>query len=198
VVTKTVKQEAIKQAISSGMHEIGENYIQEANKKFGYLKDNALKWHFIGKLQKNKSKYAVKIFDLIHSVDNLDLAIEIDKQSRKLNKIQNILIQVNVSGCASQNGVNIKEVFELVEKVSELKNIRLQGLMMLAPFFEVAERTRPFFRKLREIKDEINSIHADRLNLNILSMGMTWDFRIALEEGSNMLRIGRAIFGERT
>ncbi len=197
VVTKTVKVEDIKEAISSGVHEIGENYIQESARKFKYLKNNALKWHFIGKLQKNKTKYAVGIFDLIHSVDNFELAVEIDKQSRKINKIQDILLQVNIAGYVNQNGVSVNEVCDLAARVSELNNIRLKGLMMLAPFFENAEKVRPFFKKLRQIKEQINSLNSDKLKLDILSMGMTADFQVALEEGATMLRIGRAIFGER-
>ena len=196
-VTKTQDIETIKEAISGGITQIGENYIQEANRKFAQLKANAIKWHFIGNLQKNKAKYAVKIFDLVHSVDSLDLAISLDKEARKINKFQDILIQVNVAKESTKSGVYAENLFELVKYISELKNLRLKGLMTIAPFVDSPEKSRPVFRRLKELIQELNNSGILSYKLNVLSMGMSLDYHIAIEEGATMLRIGRLIFGER-
>lgn len=196
-VSKTQTTEAIKEALASGVTNIGENYIQEANRKFELLKNNNLKWHFIGVLQKNKTKYAVKIFDLIHSLHSEDVAESLNKQARKINKIQDCLVQVNVSREKTKSGVSPEGLFDLVKFIAELKNLRLRGLMAIAPFVNDPQDARPYFRALRELQDKINQLKLVDNELNILSMGMSWDYHVALEEGSNMLRIGRAIFGER-
>ncbi len=194
-VTKTQPAETVRQAIEAGAAMIGENYIQEAREKFDALVDQTVQWHFIGHLQHNKAKYAVRMFHMIHSVDSLRLAREIDKQAEKIGKKQTVLIQINVSGETSKSGVDRNAALALIEKTAELPNLRLQGLMTLPPFFDAPERARPFFAQLRRLRDHAAaSLHID---LPHLSMGMTGDFEVAVQEGATLVRIGTAIFGER-
>ena len=195
-VSKGRSIDQIKEAVDAGIPDIGENRVQEAvlkHKELSVIRYtlSAIRWHMVGHLQTNKVKDAVMIFDLIHSVDSLRLAIEIDKQALKINKIQDILIEVNTSGEESKYGIRVEEAGALARSVSELKNVRLLGLMTLAHFTDDPESTRPYFRMLRELRDKIA---ASKDELRVLSMGMTDDFKVAVEEGSNMVRIGRAIF----
>ena len=136
----------------------------------------------------------MKIFDLIHSVDSFRVAAEIDKQAAKISKVQDILIQVNTAQEASKSGLKPDEAFEVIRQISQLRNLKISGLMTIAPLADNLEITRPFFRQLRELRDKLNALHITPYTLHDLSMGMTNDFRMALEEGANMLRIGRAIF----
>jgi hypothetical protein len=198
-VTKNVPVEKIKEVIFLDVINIGENRVQEALKKYSELAIShqpsaisQVKWHLVGHLQKNKVKYALKIFDLIHSVDDFELAEEIDKQAKKIGKIQDCLIEIKVSPEVTKYGCppEPEEVKKLIERISELANIRIRGLMAMAPFFEKSEETRPYFRQAFECY----SLLATRYSLTYLSMGMSNDFTIALEEGANMLRIGTAIF----
>ena len=182
----------IKEVVASGITDIGENRIQEAIAKYNELRAQssqlrAIKWHLVGHLQTNKVKEAVKIFDLIHSVDSLRLAKEIDKEAKKENKIQDVLIQVNTSGEKTKFGLRPDEVTGVINQVAELKNINIVGLMTIAPLVDDPGRTRSYFRKLRELKDKL-------YELKILSMGMTDDFEVAVEEGATVLRLGRALF----
>jgi len=202
-VTKSVAVEEIRGAISLGVKNIGENRVQEALKKYEELaknqelraKSDGVKWHMVGHLQTNKVKYAVKIFDLIHSVDDFELAQEIDKQAKKINKVQDCLIEVKVSPEATKYGCPPEEVKKLIERIGELANVRLCGLMAMAPFFENSEETRPYFRQTFEIFENVRfQFSIFNFQFPILSMGMSNDFIIALEEGANMLRIGTAIF----
>jgi len=202
-VTKNVSVEKIKEVISSGVRNIGENRIQEAIKKYEELaksqelraKSNSVEWHMVGHLQRNKVKYAVKIFNLIQSVDDFELAEEISQQAKKINKIQDCLIEVKVSPEATKYGCPPDKVEELIKQTNQLINIRIRGLMAMAPFFENPEETRPYFRQAKKLFDKVRSTFNFQLStFNFLSMGMSNDFIIALEEGANMLRIGRAIF----
>ena len=185
-VTKNRGIEEIKEALANGLADIGENRVQEALLKYNGLRDASARWHLIGHLQTNKAGDAVKMFTLIHSVDSLHLAEEINKQAAKINKIQDILIEVNISGEASKFGVGPAETAALIKNISGLKNINVKGLMTVAPIVEDPETARPYFRRLRELKDQ--------LKLAVLSMGMTGDFEAAVEEGATMVRLGRAIF----
>jgi pyridoxal phosphate enzyme (YggS family) len=197
-VTKAANVEMIKLAIDCGINNIGENRAQEAVLKYNSICTTQyaqrLKWHMVGHLQTNKVKEAVRIFDLIHSVDSLKLAQAINKHSQDLNKIQNILIQVNTSGEVSKFGIKPEETIGLIKQLSNFKNLNMCGLMTIAPVVDNPQKTRPFFKKLRELRDEINVQRNAHNAIHILSMGMTDDFEIAIEEGSNMIRIGRAIF----
>ncbi len=153
-----------------------------------------MEWHLIGSLQKNKTGTAVRLFDLIHSVDSISLAEEINKQAQNTGKKQRVLIQVKLSGEAAKHGVLEKDLTALHAEVTKMKNIKLEGLMTIPPYFENPEMSRPYFMRLREIRDKLSST---AYNLPELSMGMSNDFEVAIEEGATMVRIGTAIFGER-
>ncbi|MFW6011047.1 MAG: YggS family pyridoxal phosphate-dependent enzyme [Desulfosalsimonas sp.] len=197
-VTKTVEPERIRKAVDTGLNCFGENYIQEARQKAQDLADCDISWHFIGHLQSNKAKYAVRIFDLIHSVDSFKLARELDRQAEKHGRIQNILIQINLGQEQSKSGITQKEAPGLARQISELDNLSIQGLMTMPPFFDQPEKVRPFFRKLAMLRDKISGENIPGVEPKELSMGMTGDFEVAVEEGSTMVRIGTALFGERT
>ncbi|MCE5322835.1 YggS family pyridoxal phosphate-dependent enzyme [bacterium] len=191
VVTKTRSIDEIRQAVECGATDIGENYVQESEEKFSTL-GKVAKWHMIGHLQRNKARHVVEFADLIHSVDNEALAKEIGRRAEAIGRIIDVLIEVNISGEESKFGVEPDEALRLAERIAEITGIRLCGLMGMAPFLPDAEGTRPYFRKLKQAWDKL----PDEQRL-YLSMGMTHDFEIAVEEGSNMVRIGTAIFGPR-
>ncbi len=208
-VTKTVGIETIKEAIDAGLRIFGENRVQEAQKKISDLKfeitppippfekggmKGGVEWHLIGHLQKNKAKYAVQLFDLIHTVDSIELAEELNKQAEKIGKIQSILVQVKLSEEETKHGISEDELILLLEEIKKLKNLKLEGLMTMPPFFDNPEEARPYFRRLREIRDNAKE---KGFMLPELSMGMSGDFEVAIEEGATMVRIGTALFGER-
>jgi hypothetical protein len=193
-VTKTVEADRIEEAIVAGVNIIGESRVQEAKEKYEKVESRVI-WHLVGHLQRNKAKDAVKIFDLIHSVDSAELAKEIDKQAKKIGKIQKILVEANVSGEESKYGLNPEGVITFLQEVSGLPNIKVEGLMTMAPFYENPEDCRPCFRKLKELVEEVKAKNIKNVEMTYLSIGMSNDFEVAIEEGSNMVRIGRAIFG---
>jgi pyridoxal phosphate enzyme (YggS family) len=196
-VTKTVDHERIRQAVSAGAAILGENRVQEAKEKIEAL-GNIAHWHLIGHLQTNKAKYAVRLFDLIHSVDTLELAKELDKQAAKTGKVQDILIEVNIAGEASKAGMAVKSVPALVRETARLKHLRVRGLMTMPPYSENAEDSRPYFRVLRELTEALAQENIPGVSLQELSMGMSGDFEVAIEEGATLVRVGAAIFGERS
>jgi hypothetical protein len=197
-VSKTFPSEAIRQAIAAGVSDIGENYIQEARNKFEALQGTAVKWHFIGHLQTNKTREAVRMFDLIHTLDSYKLALELDRCARRLHKIQPVLIQVNVAGEATKAGVAPEEALSLVRQAAALENIAVKGLMTMPPYFNAPERVRPFFAALRQLRDRIRHEEIANIDMEELSMGMTGDFEAAVAEGATLVRIGTAVFGERS
>jgi len=196
-VSKTMPAEVVKDAIEAGISDLGENYIQEAKEKINALAAYPVTWHFIGHLQSNKAKYAVRLFDLIHSVDSLKLAQELNKYAQKNDKIQAILIQVNVAKEVSKSGVYVEDTVQLLKEVSRLENIAVKGLMTMPPFFNAPEKVRPYFTALREFRDQIKMEAIPNISMDELSMGMTGDFEAAIEEGATIVRIGTAIFGDR-
>ncbi len=196
-VSKTVPTDRVKEAIDAGVAILGENYVQEAQDKFNVLSMYPVSWHFIGHLQSNKAKYAVRLFDLIHSVDTLKLARELNKQAKKVNKVQNILIQVNISKEPSKSGADVENVASLIKDISILENLSVKGLMTMPPYFNNPEKVRPYFSALRNLRDHIRKA-LPGVVLDELSMGMTGDFEVAIAEGATLVRIGTAIFGERT
>lgn len=196
-VSKTVPYERAREAIEAGVTVLGENYVQEAREKIDALDDCPVSWHFIGHLQSNKAKFAVKLFDLIHSVDSLKLARELDKQAKKINKVQQILIQVNIAQEATKSGLSEQATPPLIKEISRLENLAIKGLMTMPPYFNAPQRVRPFFKALRKLRDEINHLQLPAVSLEELSMGMTGDFEVAIQEGATLVRIGTAIFGER-
>ena len=196
-VTKTMSADTVRLAIQAGAVLFGENYIQEAREKCGTLSEYLVFWHFIGHLQTNKAKYAVKLFDLIHTVDSLRLATELDREARKFVKVQKILIQVNIGKEVSKSGIDAESAETLIRSLAAFPHLLVRGLMVIPPFFDEPERVRPYFRGLRELRDSLNKRNIAGISLDELSMGMTGDFEAAIEEGATMVRIGTAIFGER-
>ncbi|MEN8262540.1 MAG: YggS family pyridoxal phosphate-dependent enzyme [Nitrospirota bacterium] len=197
-VSKTVELPKIVAAVKAGASILGENRIQEARNKITELRaENPYlkpEWHLIGNLQKNKVKIAVQLFDLIHSLDSVELAEALNNYSDKAGKKQRVLVQVKLSDEITKHGVPERDVIQLVQKVTEMKHLQIDGLMTIPPFFDDIEKTRPYFRKLRELRDKLSS---EGLDLSELSMGMSGDFKVAIEEGATMVRVGTAIFGER-
>ncbi|MDH4010579.1 MAG: YggS family pyridoxal phosphate-dependent enzyme [Desulfobacterales bacterium] len=196
-VSKTIAADIVKEAIEAGVTILGENYVQEARDKFKALAQYPVSWHFIGHLQSNKARHAVRLFDLIHSVDSLKLAHELDKQAGKLEKIQQILVQVNISAEDTKSGISTDEAPRLIAEISRLKNLAVKGLMTMPPYFYQPQKVQPFFAALRELRDQISEQSLPNVSLDELSMGMTGDFEVAIKEGATLVRIGTAIFGER-
>ncbi|MCQ1528089.1 Pyridoxal phosphate homeostasis protein [bioreactor metagenome] len=195
-VTKTIGIMRIKEAIASGINDIGENKVQEIMDKYEDLKELS-NFHLIGHLQSNKVKYIIDKVKLIHSVDSLSLMDEINKRAKKAETIANILIQINVAREDTKFGIGIEELDSYIEYASKLDSIRVQGLMTIAPYFEDAEEARSIFRNLKSKYDELSKRDYGNIEMKFLSMGMTNDYKIALEEGSNMIRVGTGIFGKR-
>ena len=197
-VSKTHPAAAVRAALSAGVTDFGENRVQEAESKIPLLKDEITRWHLIGHLQANKARRAVKLFDVVHTVDSTSLAQRLDRacgdeQRRELR----ILIQVDLAGEATKSGVAENRLLDLVESVRQWPRLRLTGLMIMPPFFEDPEQVRPFFKRLRELRDEIQAGGHFGDRPGELSMGMSHDFEVAIEEGATIVRVGTAIFGER-
>ena len=200
VAAKKRSPQDIKEAIEAGIEIIGENYVQEAERKkvaLAFL-DKKISWHLIGHLQKNKVKKAVKIFDLIQTLDSTELAELIDRECKKLNKVMPVMIEINIASEPQKSGVLPEDIVKFIDKFlkEDFKYIKLTGLMTMGPFLKDREKLRPYFRKTKEIFEEIKNKYKELEELKYLSMGMSDDFHIALEEGSNMLRLGRIIFDE--
>lgn len=194
-VTKQIPVEFIKEALSGGINIIGENRVEEALEK----KDNlpaSVELHMIGHLQTRKAKDAVKIFSLIHSVDSLRLAEEINKRAGAIGKIQDILLEVNISGEETKYGFKPEDMLNCLEKIASLKNIKILGLMTMAPFTDDADVTRPVFRELGQLAEIVKGKNIQNVEMKYLSMGMSQDYTVAIEEGANMVRIGSSIFGD--
>ena len=195
-VTKTVQTERILQAVDAGITLLGENYVQEAREKHELLNGRA-QMHLIGHLQTNKAKYAVRLFDCVHSVDRLELAQELDRRAKAIGRKMDILIEVNVSGEQTKNGVPAAQTLELIKHIVTLENLSVRGLMTMAPYSDDPETSRPYFQALRNLCNEIAREGIPDVQMEELSMGMTDDFEVAIEEGATIVRIGRAIFGQR-
>lgn len=195
-VSKTKPVEMLQEAYDAGVRIFGENKVQELVDKYETLPKD-IKWHMIGHLQTNKVKYIVDKVACIHSVDSLKLAEVIEREAAKRNCRVNILIEVNVAREESKFGISMEEVFPFVEKVSTFPHICIQGLMTIAPFVENAEENRTIFKNLHKLSVDIMSKNIDNVNASILSMGMTNDYEVAIEEGASMIRVGTGIFGIR-
>ena len=196
-VTKTVDDDRIMEAIGCGVDIIGENYVQEGKRKIEKMGKTG-EWHMIGHLQSNKAKYAVRLFDMIHSIDRMGLAQELDKRSRNAGMKSKILIEVNVSGEETKSGVPKDKAVDLVKEIASLENLSIQGLMTMPPWFDDPEDARPCFVALRELRDRIVEEDIEGVKMVELSMGMSGDYQVAVEEGATIVRIGTSIFGERT
>lgn len=195
-VSKTKPVSMLSEVYDCGIREFGENKVQEICDKRDELPSD-IRWHMIGHLQRNKVKYIVRDVALIHSVDTYRLAEEINIQAKKINRIVPILIEVNIAGEASKFGISAEETKQLVEEISKLNNLQIQGLMTIAPFVEDPEENRPYFQKIRELSVDIARENIDNVSMDILSMGMTGDYMVAVEEGATMVRVGTGIFGAR-
>lgn len=195
-VSKTKPYEAIEEALLSGILDYGENKVQELCDKYEILPKN-IKWHMIGHLQRNKVKYLVGKTTLIHSVDSYRLAEQIEKEFAKKDLIADILVEVNMANEESKFGINCQETEQLISDISKLKHIKIQGLMTIAPFTENPESNREYFRNMKKLSVDISNKNIDNVSMNILSMGMTGDYQVAIEEGATMVRVGTGIFGER-
>jgi pyridoxal phosphate enzyme (YggS family) len=192
-VSKTVEVDRIKEVIDAGVSILGENYVQEAQKKIEEI-GRSVAWHFIGHLQSNKAKYAVRLFDMIHSVDSLSLAQELNRRAEQAGRIMRVLIEVNISGEATKFGTDEALIFDIARGILNLRNLSFEGLMTMPPYFDSPEMSRPYYIKLRDLKEKMAK---EGIPMKELSMGMSNDFEIAIEEGATYVRVGTAIFGER-
>jgi len=203
-VSKTVEAARVKEAIEAGVSILGENYVQEAQKKIEEIgrpacterfgEGRPVAWHFIGHLQSNKAKYAVRLFDMIHSVDSLTLAEELNRRAEQVGQVAKVMIEVNISGEATKFGTDEEKVLSIVRGILNLSHLSLEGLMTMPPYFDLSEMSRPYYTKLRALKERMVR---EGIPMKELSMGMSNDFEIAIEEGATYVRVGTAIFGER-
>ncbi len=192
-VSKTVEPARIREAIDAGASILGENYVQEAQKKIEEL-GRTVVWHFIGHLQSNKARHAIRLFDMIHSLDNIPLAEELNRRAEQADRVINVLIEVNLSGEGTKFGTDEGKVSNLAERILQLKHLSLGGLMTMPPYFDSPEMSRPYYVKLRELKERLAK---GGVPMKELSMGMSNDLEIAIEEGATYVRVGTAIFGSR-
>ena len=195
-VSKTKSASQVDEASQAGQRLFGENYVQELTQKAEQVRE-PVEWHYIGSLQSNKVKYLAGLVTMIHSVDRLSLAEEIDRQWGKLGKVCEILIQVNISREATKGGTDREQLFDLIRETAKLPHIQIRGLMTMPPFFDDPEGARPYFRELRELASSVNAVHFPGVEMKELSMGMSGDFEVAIEEGATLIRVGSAIFGYR-
>ena len=192
-VSKTVDPARIVEAIDAGVTLLGENYVQEAQRKIEAI-DRPVSWHFIGHLQSNKAKYAVRLFDMIHSMDRLQLAEELNRRAAQAGKVMDVLIEVKLSEEPTKFGAEEDAALALAKRILELRHLSLKGLMTMPPYFDLPEKSRPYFVRLRQLRERMIQ---EGLRLQELSMGMSNDFEIAIEEGATYVRVGTAIFGPR-
>lgn len=196
-VSKTVDAARAREAVEGGLINLGENKVQEMVSKYEQLPNLDIRWHMIGHLQKNKVKYIIDKAELIHSVESIDLANEINKRAIQHGLIAKILIELNIAKEGSKFGINDENVYEFIKSLEQFKNLKVMGLMTVAPNSENPEEIRWVFKRMKEIFDNISGMKISNTDMKYLSMGMTNDFEIAIEEGSNIVRIGTAIFGAR-
>lgn len=200
-VSKTVAPSRLKEAIAAGVRTLGENRVQEAAAKIAELRDvvtaHQVQWHLIGHLQSNKARRAVELFDAVHSVDSRKLAERLHQSADELGKRLPVFIEVNLGAETAKSGVAVNEALSLCEQVAKLAHLELKGLMAVPPFLDNAEAVRPFFRRLRELRDEARRLGLAGEHCHDLSMGMSNDFEVAIEEGATLVRIGTALFGAR-
>ncbi|MEW6375170.1 MAG: YggS family pyridoxal phosphate-dependent enzyme [Thermodesulfobacteriota bacterium] len=213
-VSKTVESARIRDAIEAGVSILGENYVQEAQKKIEEIgrpactapasrslaegrrfgEGRPVAWHFIGHLQSNKAKYAVHLFDMIHSLDSMHLAEELNRRAEKADRVIKVMIEVNLSKEATKFGADEDKVLNLAKRVLDLRRLSLEGLMTMPPYFDAPEMSRPYYTELRKLKEKMVE---EGIPINDLSMGMSNDFEVAIEEGATYIRVGTAIFGPR-
>ena len=196
-VTKEQSDVTVAEGIQAGMTLLGENKVQEASSKIEALGRNGLEWHFIGRLQKNKVKFIFDLFDLIHSVDSLALAEAIHKTAQKIGSCMPVLLQINISGEESKLGMDPLDLPKEIEGVAKLEGVKIKGLMTIPPYTSDPENSRPYYARLRELRDTCSSLNIPRICLDELSMGMSNDYEVAIEEGATLVRVGTGLFGPR-
>ena len=197
-VTKEQSDATVAKGIQAGMTLLGENKVQEASGKIeAFGRKNGLEWHFIGRLQKNKVKFIFDLFDLIHSVDSLALAEAIHKKAQRIGSCMPILLQVNISGEKSKLGIDPLDLPREIRKFAKLEGVKISGLMTIPPFDRDPETSRPYYARLRELRDTCSSLNIPRICLDELSMGMSNDYEVAIEEGATLVRVGTGLFGPR-
>lgn len=195
-VSKTFDPPTIQQAVDAGARDLGENRIQEALTKVGQI-NGGVRWHLIGHLQSNKARQAIETFEVIHTIDSVQLAERLNRIAGELNRRPDVLIQVDLAHEPTKSGADERELPGIMETLDAADHLNFRGLMTLPPFFETSEQTRPFFRRLRELIESLNRNRESGRQLTELSMGMSHDFEVAIEEGATMVRVGTAIFGSR-
>jgi pyridoxal phosphate enzyme (YggS family) len=192
-VSKTVETDRIKEAIEAGIAILGENYVQEAQKKIEEI-GRPVSWHFIGHLQSNKAKYAVRLFDMIHALDSVSLAEELNRRAEQSDRVMKVMVEVNLSKEVTKFGTDEEMMLNLAKRIQTLRHLSLEGLMTMPPYFDSPEMSRPYYIALRELKEKMAR---EGIPMKELSMGMSNDFEIAIEEGATFVRVGTAIFGPR-
>lgn len=195
-VSKTKPAEMLQEIYDAGVRDFGENKVQEICDKYETLPSD-IRWHMIGHLQRNKVKYIIDKVCMIHSVDSYRLAEEINIQAKKHRLVMPVLIEVNIADEQTKFGVSKEDALQLIEEVSHLENIRIQGLMTVAPYVENAQENRKYFQEIKQLAVDIQAKNIDNVAMRVLSMGMTGDYAVAIEEGADMVRVGTGIFGER-
>ena len=196
-VTKEQSDVTVAEGIQAGMTLLGENKVQEASSKIEALGRNGLEWHFIGRLQKNKVKFIFDLFDLIHSVDSLALAEAIHKTAQKIGSCMPVLLQINISGEESKLGMDPLDLPKEIEKVAKLEGVKIKGLMTIPPYTSDPENSRPYYARLRELRNTCSKLAVPGMELDELSMGMSNDYEVAIEEGATLVRVGTGLFGPR-
>ncbi len=196
-VSKTFPPEVVSEAAKAGATDFGENYVQDFLTKYEALKDSNIKWHFIGHLQSNKIKYIFDKIYMIHTLDSIKLAESINKKLKNADKKLKALIQVNIGEEKNKFGIDVSECERFLEKMQNFTNLRIEGLMTIPPYFTKAEKVRPYFAKMKKLFEKLKKFNSDNIDLKELSMGMSNDFKIAIEEGATIVRIGTAVFGAR-
>ena len=196
-VTKEQSDATVAKGIQAGMTLLGENKVQEASSKIEALGRNGLEWHFIGRLQKNKVKFIFDLFDLIHSVDSLALAEAIHKTAQKIGSYMPVLLQINISGEESKLGIDPLDLPQEIERVAKLEGVKIKGLMTIPPYTSDPENSRPYYARLRELRNTCSKLAVPGMELDELSMGMSNDYEVAIEEGATLVRVGTGLFGPR-
>ena len=196
-VSKFRSAEEVREAAAAGVTDVGENRVQEAEGKKRLVDGSELHWHLVGRLQSNKARKAIQVFDLIHSIGSVDLAERVDRLCGEQNRIQRVLLQVQLADEETKIGLPVARLFEDLERMADLQNLRLEGMMVLPPYLDDAEDVRPYFRQMRELRDEACARGLVGEAFKELSMGMSHDFEVAVEEGATLVRVGTALFGER-
>ena len=196
-VTKEQSDVTVAEGIQAGMTLLGENKVQEASSKIEALGRNGLEWHFIGRLQKNKVKFIFDLFDLIHSVDSLALAEAIHKTAQKIGSCMPVLLQINISGEESKLGMDPLDLPKEIERVAKLEGVKIKGLMTIPPYTSDPENSRPYYARLRELRNTCSKLAVPGMELDELSMGMSNDYEVAIEEGATLVRVGTGLFGPR-